>query len=137
MKISTLLSAVMVCGALTLTSTSYAQVAPRGHHGGGNGAGAARRAASNANMSSGLSALMSAQAALQGGNASGAITSLQGAIGSFNQAAPIYHGARERAIHAASNAIKVLGMNKKKSGEHAAALIGKAISEARLALGMS
>jgi len=93
-----------------------------------------KKQASDANMQSGLTQLQAAASALQSGNGNGAIGSLTSAVQSFQQALPIYHGLREKAMHKADRAVKALQRNGKQSVARATALVGSAISDAQQAL---
>jgi hypothetical protein len=85
-------------------------------------------------MQTGLGQLNAAAAALSGGNASSASSDLQSAVTSMNSALGIYDGYREKSIHSAGAAIKVLGSNRKNALNIATKLVGRAISDAQTAL---
>ena len=135
-----LLSIAMVLCAVALLS---AMCAAQAHH----VLNPAQKTASDALMSTGLTQLQAAQTALQA-NPAQAITNLQSAVTSMRQAMPIYKGFREKAIHKATRAMRILsringaaGANGtrgaakiQKARAEVSTLISTAISDAQTAL---
>jgi len=135
MKRSTSTAIGLACVALLLiASVSFAGTNGRVHNGEHHRLSPERKQASDQAMQAGLSQLQAASAAVQQGGGGQAIGDLQSAIGSMNSALPIYDGHREHSIHAADHAVKELQHSGRRSLAHAAQSIGKAISEAQLAL---
>ena len=135
MKRSTPTAIVLGCAALLLTaSASFAGANGARVHNGEHRLSPERKQASDQAMQAGLSQLQAASAAVQQGGGGQAVGDLQSAIGSMNSALSIYKGHREHSIHAADHAVKELQRNGRRSIAHAAESIGKAISEAQLAL---
>ena len=95
---------------------------------------AQQKAASDQAMQAGLADLQAAAGATQGGNASQVGGNLQSAVSAMQSALPIYDGHRERSIHAAGAALKVLGENKKNAVRRVAKHLANAIAEAQAAL---
>jgi hypothetical protein len=89
---------------------------------------------SDGQMQLALGQLQSASSSLQTGNGSAAIGSLQTAVLHFKQALPIYHGYREKALHASDRAILELQANGPKSIQHGSLHVGRAITFTQTAL---
>jgi hypothetical protein len=127
MKRLTTLTAVLGCAALILAAVpSFAE-------GNGRHLTPAEKQASDQAMQAGLSDLQSASSALQS-NPGQAASEIQAAITTMKSAMGIYHGYRDKSIHAAGRTIVILQRNRRNAVSRAETELDKAISDAQAAL---
>jgi hypothetical protein len=100
-------------------------------------ASAAQKGQSDGQMQLALGQLQSAASDLQSSNSSAAIGALQTAVLHFQQALPIYHGNREKALHISNRAIIDLQANKPRSIDHATTRVNRAIGFTQTALSIN